>query len=605
MVELQHRAPGDKLRFAVMAHAGGLADFAARAIDAIRDLAEPVLVILDEAPPRRSGWKEKVKKAVRLEANLWHLQNRLFPVQRIPAYRTRPIEECLPGVPVLRCRVTRKGKWSEYFSPEDIARIAGHDLDFVLKFAYGIIRGEIFSVARYGIWSYHHDDEEKYRGGPPAFWEICRGDRVTGAMLQRINEVLDKGVVLKKIFVPTAGTSYRVNLQRILEASIPMIRWVCLDILHGRLDRIEGPASASKAPIYRAPNDWQMLQFWLRLARNRIRDKLDNQRVDEWNVGLVRAAPQRFLEEGFRPDVSWSRYREKDQMVADPCLVPGGEQLRLLCEEFDWFSESGRILEMRAAADGSLGWGVAAIDEPAHMSYPYVFEADGTVYCIPECAQRREIPLYRWDPEEGQWRRDGTLLDGLAALDPTVFEAFGAWWLLHSLDEGAGPWSLYVWRADHFRGPWTPHPANPVKIDVTSARPAGRPFWFEGRLYRPAQDCRRSYGGALVIHRIEELSLERFEEVPVRRILPDPSWRYRDGFHTLNGCGPWTVIDAKRHCWPPGLILKRFLWKKLGRPRRRAFHYRGGFRLLPSLSATAPREQAAGRSTSSGAGPEG
>ena len=158
MTELPYPAHGPKLRFALMAHVAGLPDFAARAIAAIRDLAEPVLVILDEAPPRRSDWKEKVKKAVRLEANLWHLQNRLFPVHRIPAYRTRPIEECLPGVPVLRCQVTRKGKWSEYFSAEDIARIAAHDLDFVLKFAYGIIRGEILSVARYGIWSYHHDD---------------------------------------------------------------------------------------------------------------------------------------------------------------------------------------------------------------------------------------------------------------------------------------------------------------------------------------------------------------------------------------------------------------------------------------------------------------
>jgi hypothetical protein len=576
MASSQERPPGRKLRFAVMAHADGLADFAVRAVESIRDLAEPVLVILDEAPPRRSGVWDKLRKAVRLRGNLWHIQSRLFPPQAIPAYRKRPIAECFPDVPVLRCAVTRKGKWSEYFSREDIARIAAWELDFVLKFGYGIIRGDIFSVARYGIWSYHHDDEQKYRGGPPAFWEICRGDPVTGAMLQRINDVLDGGVVLKKVFVPTAATSYRKNLQRILEASVPMVRWVCLDILHGRVEHLEGPPSGSKAPIFRAPNDGQMLRFWLRLAANRIRERLDNQRVDEWNVGLVRMPPQRFLDETFEPNVEWSPYRERHQMVADPFLVPDRDRIRLLCEEFDWFSESGRILEMRADRDGRLCRGTPAIDEPAHMSYPYVFQAEGQTYCIPECAERREIPLYRWDEDAGRWRRDGTLLAGLAALDATVFEAFGAWWLLHSLNEGAGPWSLYVWRADHFRGPWTPHPANPVKIDAGSARPAGQPFWCEGRLYRPAQDCRTCYGGALVIHRIEELSLEAFRETPVRRIEPNPAWRYRHGLHTLNGLGELTVIDAKRHCWPPGLILKRFLAKKLGRPRRRAFRYRSG-----------------------------
>jgi methionyl-tRNA formyltransferase len=85
-------------------------------------------------------------------------------------------------------------------------RIRAHQLDFILKFAYGIIRGEVFSAARYGIWSYHHDDEEKYRGGPPWFWEILQGDPVTGAMLQWINTTLDGGVVLeKKVYVPTSA----------------------------------------------------------------------------------------------------------------------------------------------------------------------------------------------------------------------------------------------------------------------------------------------------------------------------------------------------------------------------------------------------------------
>ena len=40
-----------------------------------------------------------------------------------------------------------------------------------------------------------------------------------------------------------------------------------------------------------------------------------------------------------------------------------------------------------------------------------------------------------------------------------------------------------------------------VKTDVRSARPAGTPFVYQGELYRPAQDCSRTYGGSIVIHR--------------------------------------------------------------------------------------------------------
>lgn len=64
-----------------------------------------------------------------------------------------------------------------------------------------------------------------------------------------------------------------------------MVRWACLDVMQGRLDNFVAPPSKTSAPIYRAPNDLQMLRFWMRLADNWIRYKLDNQRVDEWNVG--------------------------------------------------------------------------------------------------------------------------------------------------------------------------------------------------------------------------------------------------------------------------------------------------------------------------------
>lgn len=571
-----------RLRFGIMCHTRGLSQFALNCIQHISDLATPELLIVDTLLPRRSNWKEKLNKAVRLDGNFWYVHNSLFPIARIPAYQTKPLEECFPTIPRLNCTVTRKGKWSEYFSEEDIGRINGYHLDFVLKFGYGIIRGNIFSIGRYGIWSYHHDDEEKYRGGPPAFWEIHGGDPVTGALLQRINATLDGGVVLKKIYVPTIGISYAANLQRIQESSAHMVRWVCLDILSGKTEYIEALPSTSKAPIYRAPNDLQMLQFWGRITWNWVLYKVANQRVDKWNIGLVRAGPEKFLDESFKPLIEWSTYREKHQMIADPFLVPTPTGVRILCEEFDWFSEMGRILEVRSAPDGSLSRGTPAIEEAAHMSYPFVFEHDGQTYCIPECATRSEIPLYRWNPAMERWVREGTLLDNIAAVDATVFQAYGTWWLFHSQAHGVGQWSLYIWKADDPRGPWQPHRANPVKTDVGSSRPAGKPFWNEGELYRPAQDGRNSYGGALVINRITNLSLEDFQEVTVRRIAPQTSWPYPHGIHTLNGCRGLSVIDAKRHLWPPALILKRLCYKWLGRPRPRTFRYtEGRFQPLP------------------------
>ncbi|MDX2150451.1 MAG: hypothetical protein SFV54_06940 [Bryobacteraceae bacterium] len=553
------------LRFGVMCKAAGLSDFARRSIaELTRDrLAEPVVLIIDEFVEQPSSLAAKLRKSIRLDGNLWHLQSKLFPPSQIPAYRTQSLDECFAHLPRLQCRPTLKGKWSQYFAPEDISAIRTHNLDFILKFAFGIIRGDILAAARLGVWSFHHDDELLYRGGPPAFWEIQRGDPVTAAILQRLTDRLDGGVVLEKCHAPTDGRSYRRNLQRILESSIPLVRWACLDALAGRLEAFEAPPSKTTAPIYRAPNDAQMVAFWLRLVRNWIDYRLTNQRIDEWNVGFVPHPQSAFLAPQL-PAIEWSAYREPGQMVADPFLLPVDGSPRILVEELNWTLERGRMSELRRSSPTApFDTVTPLIQEPFHLSYPFAFLHEGDVYAIPETCEARSIVIYRLDRGRGAWQRAGTLLDDIDAVDATLYYDGVTWWLLHSGTEGARAWSLYLWHAPSLLGPWTPHVANPVKVDVGSTRPAGNLFLHEGRLYRPAQDCRRHYGAALCLMRVEELSTTAYRETLARRIEPDPTGPYPDGFHTLSGFGNCTVVDGKKHTWPLEVLARRLARRKL------------------------------------------
>ncbi len=480
-------------------------------------------------------------------------------------------------------------------------QLAGYGLDFILNCSFRPRRGETGTAARFGTWAFHSGDQGQYSGAPPGLWEIHRGDPVTGVCL-RGGE--GGGFVLAQMCVPTEGRSQRANQRRILDASPTMLRWACLDVLNGGTADWQ-PAPTAVAGMDRPRGARNKLRCWGRMGASWLRYKLANQCIDEWNVGWIRASPEAFLDPEFRPDVQWSGYREKGQMIADPFLAPAAQGVRILCEEFSWHAGSGRILEMQAAADGSLSLGVPAIDEPVHMSFPYVLEYNGTLYCMPECAQRRGIPLYRWDGGSASWQEAGWVMRDVPAVDATVFEAYGSWWLLHSLSlsgGGAGRWSLFVWRSDNPFGPWQPHERNPVKVDVTSSRPAGRPFWVDGVLYRPAQDGTNGYGGGLAINRVEALSLREFRETTVRRIAPQPDWPYPHGIHTLNGASGMSVIDAKRQCWPAGLILRRLGYRLAGRTPQRSFQYSGGgFRLVKDLNGPARQQEgcASARSQSS------
>ncbi len=456
-----------------------------------------------------------------------------------------------------------------------VDRLPARSLDFILKMPFADAPRDLSACAVHGVWSFCVGDPEKYLcPAAPGFWEVYDDDPVTVVALQRLT---DSGLVeLKRAVLPTERRAWTLNLQRALEGCWHLPRWVCLEIRSGTQGCLgpEAPLdSAHEAKRTAPPNALHRVWFrWLRL-RNWIRYKIDNQRIDVWNVGVVRAPQHRFLDPGFLPEIEWSGYREDAQMIADPFPLPDSGGDRILAEEFNWSSEKGRLIEIRRnTRGGSLSEFTVVCDERRHMSYPFIFEHRGDMWMLPECAQSQSIPLYRLDPDKGIWRYERPLIDGLGAVDATVFQYQDRWYLMHSGTSGCGPWSLYIWHAESPLDRWTPHPANPVKTDVASSRPGGNVFWHEGTLYRPAQDGRFHYGFGLVINRIDELSPVSYRETTVRAMGPFARSPYPDGFHTLSGTGDVTVVDGKKHTWPLGLIFRRLIAKRLKRPHR-GFRY--------------------------------
>ena len=130
--------------------------------------------------------------------------------------------------------------------------------------------------------------------------------------------------------------------------------------------------------------------------------------------------------------------------------------------------------------------------------------------------------------------------------DPTLFRANGLYWLAYA-DGDIGLYDNLCLRfAERLEGPWRPHPLNPVKIDVRSSRPGGTPFRVGNALFRPAQNCARSYGGALAVNRIEVCTPGDYREETIAMLSPDPDGPFPDGLHTLSVRNDAVLIDGKR-----------------------------------------------------------
>lgn len=70
--------------------------------------------------------------------------------------------------------------------------------------------------------------------------------------------------------------------------------------------------------------------------------------------------------------------------VADPFMIRGGGEWHMFFEILPQADEKG-VIALASSADG-LKWRYrqVVLDEPFHLSYPYVFEFEGEHYMIPE-----------------------------------------------------------------------------------------------------------------------------------------------------------------------------------------------------------------------------
>lgn len=181
--------------------------------------------------------------------------------------------------------------------------------------------------------------------------------------------------------------------------------------------------------------------------------------------------------------------------------------------------------------------------EGAHHSFPYLFNWQGRLYCLPESLAERRLKLYL--VQDGlQFER--VLLENVQVVDPILFEHQGRWWLLYTGPSEHGAYRLHAAFASSPLGPFQSHLVDPIKQDIRSTRAAGKPFRLNDRLFRPAQDCSRSYGDAVVVHEVLELTPETFREEPLLRLEPQKGSPYPDGLHHLVVEEDLILIDARR-----------------------------------------------------------
>jgi len=166
-----------------------------------------------------------------------------------------------------------------------------------------------------------------------------------------------------------------------------------------------------------------------------------------------------------------------------------------------------------ASSEDLVNWKPLGIvlDQPHHLSYPFVFEHDGQVYMMPESKSVRRVDLFRAVEFPYRWEFEKTILGG-RLMDCSMVQHSGRFWLF----AGWRSYMLKLFYASSPLGPWKAHWMPLIRgYCKSSTRPGGRPLSHEGKLIRFSQDCKKCYGHQLRAWHITKMNRLWYSEKPL------------------------------------------------------------------------------------------
>ena len=393
---------------------------------------------------------------------------------------------------------------------------------------------------RYGVWAIAPMDDGRPTSAPERFWEVRER---TGTAKTAVVAVEDGRT---RVIAEDSARADPLSLSRTRDrAAWTSARLVlrCLRLLQ----RDGGPVPAGDAPAEprNVPSPAVTVGHAVRTALRGFAAKTRKAWLrDEWFVAVRARAADAGVDV---PVPVRALPNPVGRYLGDPFPIEVHGRHFLFVEDYCYGARRGVISVSEAGPDGEWSPPRRVLESDHHLSYPFVFEHEGTIYMLPETGEAARIELHRAVEFPHEWRLDRVLLDGLTAVDATLHSDDGLLWLFANVMEGPEDrGQLWLFFSPSLDAEWRPHPRNPIVTDPGTARPAGRLFRRGGALIRPSQDCAHGYGEAVVLNRVDVLSPHEYRETPLDRIEPD--WLTGvERTHTYTFDSRYECLDGYRH----------------------------------------------------------
>jgi len=234
-----------------------------------------------------------------------------------------------------------------------------------------------------------------------------------------------------------------------------------------------------------------------------------------------------------------------NHFLADPFVIQRHGKDYCFVEDYDFQKAKGciSVYELEEKHYERLG---EAIDEPFHLSFPFLFTFRDTVYMCPESSQKSDIRVYESIEFPLKWKLSKILMNNVSAADTMIFQKNNLWWMFTNIDPTASSdhnSMLYIFYAESpLSNTWLPHRMNPVIVDARKARNGGILF-HDKCIYRVSQKQKFSfYGAGAAINKICVLNEDEYIETEFCRIEPK-FFSNIEGSHHIHSNRNFTAFD--------------------------------------------------------------
>ena len=445
-----------------------------------------------------------------------------------------------------------EGLWSKSgtyleFTKDDVERISNLNLNCIIRFGSGILRGDIINSTEFGIISFHHGDNRLNRGGPSGFWEVLNHEPSSGFIIQKINNELDGGEVLLRGNIMTADLWLHNNAQLLEKSNIFLINLLKNLSINLCLPKPEGVRLHSNK-IYKIENSFTLIKYISRIIIPKIfksiLTRLFSPSVDRWSIA--------YAEHNNYSKSLW-RYNEVKnplgRFLADPFVYKYKENNYIFVEDFFYEDNKGRISVLKINNNSHEFLGIV-LEEDFHLSFPFIFNESGNIYMVPESSKNNDIRLYKCIDFPHKWVLEKVIMTDVNAADTMIIKNNNSWFLLTNIcsaNNGDHQSELHIFYSKDFRNnSWKEiNISNPVVIDSMRARNGGI-FSHRGITYRVNQvHGQEHYGKSFYINEIKKINEDEYIEERVSEIKPN-FIKNINSTHHFHANNTLAVIDFAR-----------------------------------------------------------